>query len=297
MTTSEKVEKVEVTDDIQQHTTSSDTLESTPLISHKLFSSTTILWPPNLEELWFTRNNSIEVLFDLEGLKVDNDGQGITILSKLKDLLVFSSSKLAYMWKNVPRGIQGFQNLTSIGVSFCNHLIYLIPLSIAKLLVKLQSIVLSYCDAIKNIVQRDGEEEAADIIMFPKVSSLVLGELPNLVSFCIEAYSFEWPSIKDITMSHCYNLKTIGSETQSPRKLKKINEELDSRPHEPRIGSLGFLGRCFECVPRSKNYGPMAVSDQGITNKSQRSYSEKKEVRRSYDLCTFPNGSWSLTLI
>uniref|UniRef100_A0A7N2MQ37 Disease resistance protein At4g27190-like leucine-rich repeats domain-containing protein n=1 Tax=Quercus lobata TaxID=97700 RepID=A0A7N2MQ37_QUELO len=181
------------------------------------------------------------------------------------------------MWKNVPQGIQGFQNLTSIEVYSCRHLIYLIPLSIAKLLVKLQSIDLSVCDAIKNIVQRDGEEEAANIIIFPKLSSLDLQWLPNLVSFCIEAYSFGWPSIKDITLRHCCNLKTIGSETQSPRKLKKINEELDSRPHEPRIRSLGFLGRCLECVPRSKNYGPMAVSDQGTTNKSQKSYSVKKE--------------------
>ncbi|KAL4633290.1 hypothetical protein ACB092_04G112700 [Castanea dentata] len=233
------------------------------------------LWPPNLEDLWLSTNDSIEVLFDLDGLMVDNDRQGITILSELKTLTV-DSSKLAYMWKKVPRGIQGFQNLTSIEVYSCLHLIYLIPLSIAKLLVKLQSIELAWCDAIKNIVHRDGKEEAADIIMFPKVSSLRLKYLPNLVSFCIEAYSFEWPSIKGITLSHCCNLKTIGSETQSPRKSKKIDEELDSRPHEPRIGSLGFLGRCLECVPHSKNYGPMAVSDQGTTNKSQRSYSVKK---------------------
>nr|POE70241.1 putative disease resistance protein [Quercus suber] len=269
-------EKAEVTD-IQQHTTSSDFLESTPLISHKLFSSKTILWPPNLEELWLTDNDSIEVLFDLEGLKVDNDRQGITILSELKYLRVLISSKLAYMWKNVPRGIQVFQNLTSIDVSHCDHLIYLIPLSIAKLLVKLQSIHLSRCDAIKNIVQRDGEEEAADIIIFPKLCSLILNWLPNLVGFCIEAYSFEWSSIKDITLSNCGKLKTIGSETQRPRKLKKIKEELDSRPHEPGLGSFGFLGRCLECVPRSKNYGSMAVSDQRTSNKSQRSYSVKKE--------------------
>ncbi|KAK4567822.1 hypothetical protein RGQ29_003543 [Quercus rubra] len=127
-----------------QHTTHSDILESTPLISYKLFSSTTILWPPNLEELYLNGSNSIEVLFDLEGLK-------------------------------------GFQNLTSIEVSSYNHLIYLIPLSIAKLLVKLQSIELSHCDAIKKIVQRDEEKEATDVIMFPKVSSLNLKWLPNLL--------------------------------------------------------------------------------------------------------------------
>ena len=81
-----------------QHTTHSDILESTPLISYKLFSSTTILWPPNLEELYLNGSNSIEVLFDLEGLKVNTDRQGIIILSELKHLIVRYSFKLAYMY-------------------------------------------------------------------------------------------------------------------------------------------------------------------------------------------------------
>ena len=166
------------------------------------------------------------------------------------------------MWKNVPLGIEGFQNLTSIGVSRCHRLRYLFPTSIAKLLVELQSIKIEECDAIENIVQRDGEEEATDIILFPRLSSLKLRELPNMMSFCVK-------------------LKTIGSEIQSPRKSKEISRELDSRPIKQEPGSPGFLWQCLECVPRRKNYGLTAVSEQGTTNKSQRSYSVKEEVRMS----------------
>ena len=99
-----------------------------------------------------------------------------------------------------------------------------------------------------------------------------------MMSFCIKAYSFEWSSIMKISLRNCPKLKTIGSEIQSPRKSKKINRELDSRPNDQELGSLGFLWRCLECVPC---LGRMAVSDQGTTNKSQRSYSVKEEVRTS----------------
>ena len=243
--------------DIQQHT--SPFPESTPIISHKLFSSNTILWAPNLENLKLYKADSLEVVFDLEGLKANKDHQRIAVLAQLKTLEVINLSELRYVWKNVPLGIQGFQKLTSIEVSKCHLLRYLFPTSIAKLLVELQSIYIRDCDAIENIVQRDGEEEATDI----------------------KPYSFEWSSVKNICLSYCPKLKTIGLEIQSPRKSKKINRELNSRANEQELGSPGFVQRCLECVPCRKNDGLMVVSDQGTTNKSQRTYSVKEEVRKS----------------
>ena len=265
--------------DIQQHT--GPFLESTPIISHKLFSSNTILWPPNLEYLELKEADSIEVVFDLEGLKANKDHERIAVLAQLKTLEAKDLPKLTYVWKNVPLGIQGFQKLTSIEVSKCHRLRYLFPTSIAKLLMELQRIKIEECDTIENIVERDGEEEATDIILFPRVSYLKLRNLPNMLSFCIKAYSFERSSIKEIYLRHCPKLKTFGSEIQSPRKSKEVSRELDSRPNEQELGSPGFLWRCLECVPCRKNYGLMAVSNQGTTNKSQRSYSVKEEVRTS----------------
>ncbi|KAF3947182.1 hypothetical protein CMV_026652 [Castanea mollissima] len=253
----------------------------TDIQQHKLFSSNTILWAPNLENLELGRADSLEVVFDLEGPKANTDHQRIAVFAQLKTLELEDLSELRYVWKNVPLGIQGFQKLTSIEVRYCHRLRYLFPSSIAKLLVQLQSVLIHKCDAIENIVQRDGEEEATDIILFPRVSSLTLRYLPKMMSSCIEAYSFEWSSIKKIFLIDCPKLKTIGSEIQSKRKSKKINGELDSGPNEHELRSPGFLRRCLECVPRPKNYGLMAVSDQDTTNKSQRSYSVKKEVRTS----------------
>uniref|UniRef100_A0A2N9GRM5 Uncharacterized protein n=1 Tax=Fagus sylvatica TaxID=28930 RepID=A0A2N9GRM5_FAGSY len=252
--------------------------ESRP-ISSKLFSSKTILWSPNLENLNIYCVDLLEVVFDLEGLKVDDDRQTITTLFQLKILSLKLLNYLTDVWKNVPRGIQVFQNLRSIEVISCPRLRYIFPLSIAKLLVELQSIKLNECDMIEEIVQRDGEEEAADFALFPKVSSFIVDELPNLVTFCKEAYSLEWSSMREIKIFHCNKFKTIGSEIRRPRKLKEINRELDSRPQEPGLGSFsvqdspGFLRRCLECVPHSRNYGPMVESNRGTNNKSHGSSS------------------------
>uniref|UniRef100_A0A2N9GN18 NB-ARC domain-containing protein n=1 Tax=Fagus sylvatica TaxID=28930 RepID=A0A2N9GN18_FAGSY len=223
-------------------------------ISNKFLSSKTIFWSPNLGEVHMRDNNNLEVIFDLEGLMVHR--QRIDVLAQLKTLRLWELSKL----------------------------IYLFPPSIAKLLVELQSVNLEANNMMENIVQRDGEEEAADtVVVFPKVSSFKLRYLPNLMSFCVEAYSFEWPSMKEIEVNHCYKLKTFGSEIQSPRKQKKI-KGLDSRPQEPGVGSSsvrgspGFLGRCLECVPHRRNYGLVDLSDHMCpTKKSHGSSSVNKE--------------------
>ena len=235
-------------------------------ISIKFLSSKTIFWSPNLGTLDMC-NNNLEVLFDLEGLMVHH--QRIDVLAQLKTLKLRTLSMLMYVWKNFSRGILGFQNLTSIEVGRCPNLRYLF---------------LESNDMMENIVQRDGEEEAADTIVFPKVSSFTLFYVPNLKSFCIEAYSFEWPSMKEIRVSYCHKLKTFGSEIQSPRKQKKI-KGLDSRPQEPGVGSssirssLGFLGRWLECVPHCRNYGLVDLSDHMCpTKKSHGSSSVNKEV-------------------
>ena len=75
---------------------------------------------------------------------------------------------------------------------------------------------------MENLVQRDGEEEAAAIIVFPKLISYKLQEVRNLASFRIE-----WPSIREIKRYHFPKLKTFGSNIQSQKPELGSTSELD----------------------------------------------------------------------
>ncbi|KAG7940941.1 hypothetical protein I3843_16G012300 [Carya illinoinensis] len=215
---------------------------SSTTLSHKLFSSNTILWFPKLVELHVEECESLQVIFDLEGLKVIEKRQPIVALSQLRHLELKNLSGMAHVWKNIPRGFQGFQNLVSIDIYGCKNLRSLLPATVAKLLVQLQSIEIRECQLMENILQREDEggEEIGreDIIVFPQIHTFKLDGLENLVSFSSEAHSFEWPSIKRIALFVCEKFKTFGSEVQSGRKLRKKDAKLDARaPQEPSIGS------------------------------------------------------------
>ena len=99
---------------------------------------------------------------------------------------------------------------------------------------ELQSLKVDKCVAIENIVQRDGDEEEADITVIHKVTFSDLIGLPSLVSLSTRAYSFAWLSMKKIDMKSCSKLKTFGSEIWSPRKQKKTNGDRSTTKKIPR---------------------------------------------------------------
>ncbi|KAG7947399.1 hypothetical protein I3843_14G091900 [Carya illinoinensis] len=226
-------------------------------ISHKLLSSISIFWAPNLQQLHISDCWSLEVVFDLEGLEVEENCRGFIALSQLRDLSLKYSHKLRHVWKNIPRGFQGFQNLSSIYLEGRSCLQYLFTPSIAKLLVGLESVSIIDCDEIENILEVGEEEDAAEIIVFPKLSSFKLWNLEKLKSFCPPSYYLEWPSIHKISLYKCPNLITFGSEIQSTTKPKNINVGLDSRLQDTGTTASvkdapDYLDRCLACVPRRK---------------------------------------------
>ncbi|KAG2670586.1 hypothetical protein I3760_14G092500 [Carya illinoinensis] len=202
-------------------------------ISHKLLSSISIFWAPNLQELHMSYCDSLEVVFDLEGLEVEENRQGFIALSQLRNLKLHGLQRLRRVWKNIPQGFQGFQNLRFIYLVSCNRVLYLFSPSIAKLLVGLESVDINSCNKIENILEV-GEEDAEEIIVFPKLSSFKLLYLQTLKSFC-----------------------PPGSEIQSTTKPKKINVGLDSRLQDTGTTASvkdapDYLDRFLDCVLRRK---------------------------------------------
>ncbi|KAK7840924.1 hypothetical protein CFP56_016128 [Quercus suber] len=196
-------------------------------LSHKLFLSNTILWPPNLKYLELRKADSQEVVFDLKGLNINDNHQRIIVLAQLKTLEVKDLYKLTYVWKNVPIGIQGFQKLTSIEVSKCHRLkdIY-------------SQLLLQNCLWNFKALRRRGN----GIILFPRVGSLKLQELPNMMSLCIKTYSFEWSSIKEIYLHRSPKLKQLVQKFRAKKDPKVSNSDKSSE-----IWSF-FPSHIIECL-------------------------------------------------
>ncbi|THF98244.1 hypothetical protein TEA_014496 [Camellia sinensis var. sinensis] len=196
-----------------------------PKLLNILFPSNLIKGMQSLEQVRVEYCQSVEVVFDLEGVIV-RKGYSDSLLPSLTQLLLLYLPKLTHVWKdNLPR-IQGFQNLTSLIISGCGNLRNIFSPSQARLLVKLQKIKVAECGVLEAIIGEEpkvDDEVAADIIMFPQLSSLELYHLPSLRSICPQAYTVEGSFLKKIEVINCPNMKALPSAFQGIPELQESN--------------------------------------------------------------------------
>ena len=99
--------------------------ETTPGVEHQsagifekaIFPSKCISWFPSLEEVVLKYMEFEGVLFDLK-IHIVMDGQTAPTCPQLRKLEIFKCS-FTHLWKNIPSGFQGFQNLRYLELTFC----------------------------------------------------------------------------------------------------------------------------------------------------------------------------------
>jgi hypothetical protein len=169
-----------------------------------LFSSHIIECFKNLEEISLWSCDSLEAIFQIEELPVE-ESHVASVLDHLRELRLYNLPKLTHIWKKGPERIMGFGNLRLLRVYECDSLTYLFSPSIAKLLVMLEEIEVTECQKIEEILTRAREDEEEKNVLLNKVKLLLLRALPNLKCFCNEANAFEWPSLKEIPVIGEFN--------------------------------------------------------------------------------------------
>ncbi|KAL6272578.1 hypothetical protein ACE6H2_023270 [Prunus campanulata] len=225
--------------------TSYDEHQSSRSFERAVFPSKCILWLQNLEEVTLEYANGIvDVLFDLKGHMVP-------AFSHLRKLEI-SFGIIQYLWKNIPRGFQGFQNLRYLKIEHCRDLQYVFPHSIARLLVNLEELNIAECWKMETIVRSADENEKVDqtgMTLFPKLNSFNLYGLPSLESLCPDASTSLWSAAKVMSVKRCDKLKTLASVIPQIKKLEK-----DSTAHHEDEDEGISSGSCG-CTPYS--CGPM----------------------------------------
>lgn len=163
----------------------------------------------------------LEFLSELVSIGLENSWI-VPFLTKLETLQVISCFGLKIL---VP-GRGSFSNLTYLEVERCNSLLYLFTSSTAKSLAQLKRMEIKWCDSIKEIVSKEGDESDEDEIIFEQLNCLNLRILPKLESFYKGSLSF--PSLDQLSVIGCEMMETLCPGTLKADKLIEVKLQNDS---------------------------------------------------------------------
>ena len=128
---------------------------------------------------------------------------------------------MKYVWKqdfkhmglysliNVMPPSASFQNLTVMEVERCSSLINIGTSSAAKSLVQLTQMTIGRCKNIREVIGNHGDV-IEDEIIFRKLKSLMLEDLPSLTSFCSWNFTLKFPSLETLTVGQCPNINIFS---------------------------------------------------------------------------------------
>ncbi|KAJ6380163.1 hypothetical protein OIU76_016756 [Salix suchowensis] len=126
----------------------------------------------NLRHLYVRNCDSLEEVFDLEGLNAE-EGHAQR-LPNLKELQLIDLPRLRDICSRDPQGILDFKNLKWLKIHNCSSLRDLFTPSMASALVQLHKIEIRNCAMMKKIITEERVEEAATYrIIFPVLKSTI----------------------------------------------------------------------------------------------------------------------------
>ena len=202
----------------------------------------------NVEELQVRLCSSVKEVFQLEGLEEEHE---VKLLRRLRILELWDLPGLTHLWKEnkkpgpnlqsleslqvqrcdslinlVPSSATSFQNLATLDVRSCGSLRSLLSPSIAKTLVKLETLIARGSYMMEEIVANEGDQEAVDEITFRKLQHLALVDLPNLTSFSSGGgYIFSFPSLEDLELKGCPKMEIFSPSLLTTPKLTGVKLE------------------------------------------------------------------------
>ncbi|KAA8523696.1 hypothetical protein F0562_010119 [Nyssa sinensis] len=183
-----------------------------------------------VEECWQLRNLFSEVLArrlrQLEHLAIINCDNMEEIISNQQA----EKDEAACMMNlsNIPPP-RPFQNLQKLIISKCKKMKRVLSVSLVRGLEQLEELTIVECNQIEEIITMAmGEEDnkEGDQNMLPQLKILTLQNLPKLGTICNDELLLEWPSLRELQVWNCRNLKKLPLGLYDAPRLRKIKGHL-----------------------------------------------------------------------
>ncbi|XP_040960563.1 uncharacterized protein [Gossypium hirsutum] len=164
------------------------------------------------------RNLKLVALNNLKDYLWKQDVQVDHILPKLETLEVHNCYNLISLGSSSA----SFQNLTTLDVWNCEAMKYLDSCLAVQGMVQLKKLMVRDCISMTEIVATEGDEATCDII-FSRLKSLELVNLPRLKSFCSGNHTFGFPCLEELIVSGCPELEIFCKGVlTNPPLLQKV---------------------------------------------------------------------------
>ncbi|KAI7745871.1 hypothetical protein M8C21_007292 [Ambrosia artemisiifolia] len=162
----------------------------------------------NFESLSIINCDMVKEIFEIKGLVDETSAKSVN-LPPLKDLVLCGLSELNHLWWNQGSfGYVSLQFLSLLTITRCDSLTYIFSLSALRGLNQLQRLEIESCALVKEIVSFELREDS-NMVVFPQLHTLRLNHLPELTSFYKDHKALDWPSLKNLTIANCPQLKTF----------------------------------------------------------------------------------------
>ncbi|GKV45623.1 hypothetical protein SLEP1_g52684 [Rubroshorea leprosula] len=150
-----------------------------------------------------------------------------SIFYNLRTLEVLECIKLV----NLVPSVVSFENLQTLEISKCHGLENLVSYSTAKSLEKLKRMSITDCYLVEEIV-KCMEDNVKDGIVYSQLQSLQLRCLPKLSSFCTGKCDLEFPSLKEVIVIGCPQMKYFSLGKTVTKELQNVQwTDYEERGH------------------------------------------------------------------
>ncbi|PRQ37003.1 putative P-loop containing nucleoside triphosphate hydrolase, leucine-rich repeat domain, L [Rosa chinensis] len=174
---------------------------------------------PHLKELWLVR---MEKLMHLGQDDEEDNSQSAPRIPNFPNLQILFVN-CCHSLRNLRSSAISFNNLTSLEVSVCYGLKYLMTYSMAKSLMQLTKLEVEGCLRLVEIVGGNEDDDSRNEITFRRLKHLKLLGLPRLQGFCSGNCIAKFPSLETSSMSNRLKLKIFTAHDQT-----LTNEEEDT---------------------------------------------------------------------
>ncbi|KAK1580802.1 hypothetical protein Q3G72_000256 [Acer saccharum] len=205
-----------------------------------------------LEELIIKNCGELEQIFNEDDVAEYNQTlskdhlQWPLLFPNLSSIGIRRCDKLKSMFPVSMAHLLSLQNLTTLKLYACHGLTHLFSSILARNLLRLESIDISFCGELEQIIVEElfGHKGEADMtsdreMVLPQLKELNLVELESLVNFCPVGYHFIFPSLSSLKVKECPKLTTrfsidqnrsVHAEAKAPQTGK---EDVDMEQSPP----------------------------------------------------------------